>query len=335
MQTKIDFVLPWVDGNDKEWHAEKSKYVPGYNTDNSIVRYRDWDNLHFIFRGIEKFAPWVNNVFFVTSGHLPKWLNKEHPKLKIVNHKDYIPHEYLPTFSSHAIELNFHRIKDLSEHFICFNDDMFLIKDIKPEDFFKNGKPCDMAIMNSFIPTTEFSHIDFNNIWVINKHFKKRKAIANNLLKWFNPVYGTMNFLNLLLLSWNGMSRFISCHLPQPYLKKTFQEVWTVEGELLDRTCKNKFRSRDDINHWLFRYWRLMKGEFTPISVPRLGKMVELSDNKKRNSSIYKSIIKQKYPMICVNDVENKVNFELEKQRLKNAFEHIFPEKSNYEISQL
>ena len=55
-------------------------------------------------------------------------LEPDHPKLHIVNHRDFIPEEYLPTFSSHAIELNMHRIPDLAEHFLYFNDDVYLMK---------------------------------------------------------------------------------------------------------------------------------------------------------------------------------------------------------------
>ena len=65
----------------------------------------------------------------------------------IVKHEDYIPEEFLPTFQSRTIDMNFHRIKDLSEHFVYFNDDMFLINPTTKEDFFVNGLPCDSAVM--------------------------------------------------------------------------------------------------------------------------------------------------------------------------------------------
>ena len=110
-QKPIDFVIIWVDGSDPEWRAVKNQYVPkAIGEDDQEVRYRDWDNLQYWFRGVEKYTPWVNKIHFVTWGHLPKWLNVNHPKLHIVNHKDYIPEEYLPTFNSHTIEMNLHRI---------------------------------------------------------------------------------------------------------------------------------------------------------------------------------------------------------------------------------
>ena len=81
---KIDFVIAWVDGNDEKWLLEKSKYSLVKENDQSKIRYRDWENLKYLFRGIEKYAPWVNNVFFITYGHLPSWLNVNNDKLKIL-----------------------------------------------------------------------------------------------------------------------------------------------------------------------------------------------------------------------------------------------------------
>ncbi len=72
---KVDFVILWVDGNDPEWQASKAKYTADKGRDASANRYREWENLKYWFRGVEKFAPWVNNVYFVTCGHYPEWLN--------------------------------------------------------------------------------------------------------------------------------------------------------------------------------------------------------------------------------------------------------------------
>ena len=62
---KVDIVLLWVDGNDKEWQEEKNKYLPKekrIDSTTSEIRFRDWDNLQYIFRGIENFMPWVNKI---------------------------------------------------------------------------------------------------------------------------------------------------------------------------------------------------------------------------------------------------------------------------------
>ena len=72
---KIDFVLPWVDGSDKEWIAQKNQYMAtrtnilsGDPEANAGNRYRDYGLLKYWFRSVERFAPWVNRVFFVTCG---------------------------------------------------------------------------------------------------------------------------------------------------------------------------------------------------------------------------------------------------------------------------
>ena len=83
----------------------------------TIERYRNWENLQYWFRGIEKFAPFVNKIHFITSSRVPEWLNMNNPKLNVVRHSDYIPEEYLPTFSSIPIELNLHRLEDLRRKF--------------------------------------------------------------------------------------------------------------------------------------------------------------------------------------------------------------------------
>ena len=93
---EIDFVILWVDGNDPAWREEFVRTRQAENDDASEIRYRDWRNLHYWFRSAERFAPWVRKVHFITWGHLPAWLRRDHPKLHIVNHRDFIPAEYSP-----------------------------------------------------------------------------------------------------------------------------------------------------------------------------------------------------------------------------------------------
>ena len=114
MEEKIDFVVLWVDGTDPQWQQERILFCPE-NSDNgsSENRYRDWGLMKYWFRCVEKYAPWVHRIFFVTNGQIPEWLNIEHPKLRLVKHKDYIPQKYLPTFNSNVIELWLHHIPDL------------------------------------------------------------------------------------------------------------------------------------------------------------------------------------------------------------------------------
>ena len=326
---KIDFVIPWVDGNDPKWTKEKNFYAGKITSmeDAREIRFRDWDTLKFWFRGVEKFAPWVNKIHFITWGHLPEWLNVNHPKLHIVNHKDYIPEKYLPTFSSHVIELNMHRIPGLSDHFVYFNDDIFILKPLQREDFFIGGKPCDLCVANAITPRIgEFSPILLQTTSYINKHFNKRQDIKRNFFKWFSPKYGRLLIRTILLLPWTYYTGFYNHHLAVSYEKSTLKKVWDEEYEILNTTCTHRFRDNTDVNQYIFRYWRLAAGDFVPHEV--LGEYINISEN---NSRIYEIIKNKSVKLLCINDRDDVQNFENEKERLRKVFSELFYSSSSFE----
>lgn len=323
---KIDFVLIWVDGNDPEWRKEYSKYAPTTKGDTSEIRFRDWENLRYWFRGVEKFAPWVNKVHFVTCGHVPDWLNLNAPKLNFVKHSDYIPEEYLPTFNSHTIELNLHRIKGLAEHFVYFNDDTFLINNISEDYYFKDGKPCDIAALNAI--TSGIVHILLNNTQCINRHFVKNDVIRKSFFKWFNIKYGSYLFRTLALMPWKPFVGFVNPHLPNAFLKPTFEEVWKKEPELLDMTCRSRFREDNNVNQYLMRYWQLVTSNFSAENVCKKAYYFSLGDSSIED--IISSIECQKRNVIVLND-GTVTDFEYTKEALNAAFEKILPEKSSFE----
>ena len=209
---KIDFVITWVDGNDKNWIKERALYLGEFG-DKRNVRYRDWDLLRYWFRGVEKFAPWVNKIHFVTYGHLPEWLNTNHPNLNIVKHEDFIPKQYLPTFNSHTIELNFHRIKGLSEKFVYFNDDMYLINKSNPEDFFRNNLPCDAAVLGCICPQDDVvSNVIFNNVVILNKYFVKTDLTIKKWNYVLNLNYANHLIRAMLLYPFGNFAGFYDYH---------------------------------------------------------------------------------------------------------------------------
>ena len=329
----IDIVIFWVDGSDPEWLTEKAKYSPPeILTDDRVIRYRNWDNLQYLLRGIEQFAPWVNNVFFVTWGHLPKWLNTDATKLRIVKHEDFIPVEYNPTFSSHVKELNIHRIKGLSEQFIYFNDDMFLLKETKPEDFFYNGKPCDCAILtaHSHSEAEPYMFMQYRATGIANKYFNVNEAIRKNRRGWFNLKYGKMLYSSWVLSRFPRFTGFWQQHLPYSLLKSKIEELWEKEFDSFHQLCHNKFRTALDFNIWVFRNWQLASGNFHPRSI-QTGKSFVIS-NDKSISDVTSYIEKQKGKMICINDSEMSWDdFVIAKDSLIKSFSGILPNKSSFE----
>lgn len=333
---KYDIVIPWVDGGDPEWLKEKNHYAclegKATTTDNSETRFRDWDTIRYFFRSIEKNMPWVNKVHFITWGHLPEWMNPECKKLNIVNHRDYIPEKYLPTFSSHTIELNIHRIKGLSQQFIYFNDDIVVLQKTKEEDFFRNGLPCDFGILTPLLSSHRFSVQDtgLTDIEIINDHFKKKDVIGRNPFKWFNLCYGAHVFKTMTMMPYPIFSNFYGRHVCNSFDKRTFEEVWEKEAVILDSTSMHKFRTRRDVNQWLIRDWQLASGKFAPIS-PERGRYYALKND---NSKIIRDIVNRRCKVICINDngVEEIVDFEKSKREIIQALDTVFPDKSSFEL---
>jgi hypothetical protein len=322
----IDFVVTWVDGADPVWQAKKQQYSPENESINSSIRYRDFGTFKYWFRAVEKYAPWVHKVFLVTEGHIPEWLNINSDKLVLVKHSDFMPEEYLPTFNSNAIELNLHRIPELSEHFVLFNDDVFLMNEMTSDDFFHNELPRKIGIYSPVVPYKDFSSTIFNNVKIINDHFNKRHDLKLHWKKFISFKYGIEQLRTVAMLPWKNVTGYRNLHLTTSHLKSTIEEVWENSYEQLDQTSKNKFRTLEDVNHWLFSYWQIEKGEFYPQTL-KLGKSFLLEDYNEILDFIKNSNQKE----VCINDDENIENYDQKMSEIINLFELKFPQKSSFE----
>lgn len=330
----IDFVMPWVDGNDPAWQAEKAKYQGKTLDDsNSANRFRDWGLMPYWFRGIEKFTPWVRKIHFITWGHVPTFLNTDHPKLHIVRHEDYLPAEYRPTFNANTIELNMHRIDGLSEQFVYFNDDMYLLRPMTESRFFFDGLPCTYGAEVPFSVTGQpgiWQHLILNDLRTINTHFHKPTQVKKNAHKYRSNVYGIKTNIRTIALEKLFPENFLgfqNLHAPAAFLKHTFEEIWSMEPELLHETSKHRFRSAEDVNQWLMLWWQVAEGNFQPRIVDNL--VDDVTENSIER--LCHVIAMQKHDMICLNDPTGDVPFDELAARLKAAFEAILPDRSSFE----
>ncbi len=338
---KIDFVLPWVDGGDPVWLAEKrrceaaDKGLSVSDLDaNADCRYRDNGLLRYWFRSVEKFTPWVNRIFFVTCGQKPDWLDETNPKLRLVNHADYIPAEYLPTFQSHTIELNLFRLKELSEHFVLFNDDVFLLRPMGPKNFFRKGLPvlaCDLG-MPRWIGYSNTSRFLVNNCGALKRSMNVNRLLWKHWYKVFNPFHlGVVRAVkNLMSMAVNGVYIPGSFgHTAQPHLKSTFEEVWLKQPKILDRTARCKFRHEDGVNHWLMCAWNVVTGKFYPTIERRLGEHVAINSDTVEH--VCKMIRSGSQPRLCLNDSGNDPNLDRCMDEVAAAFQALLPDKSSFE----
>ena len=325
----IDFVIPWVDGGDPEWRTLRAKYLRGGDAVNE-AQYRDWGLLKYWFRAVEAYAPWVNRIHFVTCGQIPEWLNTDHPKLHCVDHKDYIPEEYLPTFNACVIELNFFRIPELAEHFVYFNDDVYLNAPVRPEDFFMDGLPLESAVMQMMLPAAyedTFGRILWNDVALINRRFRKKEVLKKNWRKWFHPRYGKELLRNAYCLPGNLFSLIYNFHIASSMRKSTYEEVWKLEADILKETSGHRFRTVMDVNQYLISWYNLCKGEFVPRS-PKFGKYYSIGQN---TDAYCRDILSHKHKIVCVNDNPKDIHVDQEREKLIRTFEQVFPQKCSFE----
>lgn len=333
----IDFVIMWVDPSDELWLHEKEKFSSlekeiFQNDPNLAARYRDWDNLQYWFRGVETFAPWVRKIYFVTWNSIPSWLNTTHPKLQIVLNKEILPDGCDPVFSPNPLEINLHKIPGIAEHFVYFNDDMFVINQIKPTDFYINGLPREMAVSYALTNDRDndtFPHMLLTMTGIINGYFDKREIQKKHWRKWLSPKYGKLLINTIMSAYQHQFSGILVPHLPSPMLKSTYEEVWQKIPDKLSETTKHKFRTETDVTQYIFRYWAICKGIFYPTNYYSYGKEFFFDDTMINRLNTV--ITNKQTKLICINDRYSIENFEKCKEAVKSSFQKILPEKSSFE----
>lgn len=192
----VDVVYTWVNTRDKKWQSLKNKYSnKNKDYDNSKARWtntsRPYDEIFLSIKSIRKYLPWIKNIYVIAHRpqSLPQWILNEY-NVKMVYHDEIFPKESkIPTFNSIAIETNLHRVPNLSEKFIYFNDDMYINKHLKESDFFRYNKPIfrydkgySLSLVkdaNLRLPTVKmYTHTKqvYNTIRLLNK-------------KYLNPIH--------------------------------------------------------------------------------------------------------------------------------------------------
>lgn len=295
----IDFVISFVDSNDKCWQELYNIYQDSAQEEYKSQRFRDTHFLKYVFRSIGKYAQWVNNVFLIVQSmsQVPEWVNRD--TVKIVLHEDFIPKEYLPVFNCNTIETHLHLIPELSDYFVYFNDDMILNQPCYKTDFFNNGK-CNVYPLKNLI-TTQYKGTWYNCL--LND-----KTEIDKILN----IEGNENYI------------YKFAHTITPLYKPLCAECYNIlEDEIKKRTTR--FRELSNFNQHLFAYYIYATGNSNKIQVP-----VAYVNMDKYNPLLTTLNIKT----ICINDLVTKdiecinTNRNLYLSDLDNKFNTL----SKYEI---
>jgi hypothetical protein len=343
-QFPIDLVYLWVDGSDPVWLAKKNAALAAMNEpvhESAVAsayipdRWIDKNELKFSLRSIEKFMPWINHIYVVTDSQVPKWLNADNPRISIVDHRDIVPPEYLPTFNSSALELFLHKIPGLSEHYIFANDDFFAGAPSTPEFFFnKSGDPIVMIREKRY----------FQNIYSASGYahaFQERQ------------LFGRMTLSTLRLVHELTGKRYymILCHSMESMRKSYMEDIMSQHGDKLIPDTATTFRKQNNIHRIFFPLYNHALGRTDLVAEWHFGNQRKplsagasllgvrgrthwrkflwalrfyCHDYADIKRNVYDTVSRAKPVVFCINNSETFASFI-------DDMEKLFPHKSEFE----
>ena len=240
----VDAVITWVDGNDEKFQEKINNYAKikiDWSNKKETIRYNSIEEIGIAIQSIINFAPFIRNIFLVTDNQTPncykqlKEFNKESSvNLEIIDHKIIFDsfEEYLPTFNSCSIGTMLFRIPNLAEHFIYFNDDTFLMRETKVEDFFRNGFPVVRGKWEKFYEDQRIRKIYTKVVSL----FKKTKAVEL-------PGYKKAQQKSAKLL---GLKKYVRRdHTPVAIRKSTVENFFNKNPEIFKNNIQFRFRNEN------------------------------------------------------------------------------------------
>lgn len=312
---KVDIVVTYLNQRDEKWQEdynywknkeiEEGKASPNNRQAFGEERIREWDTLKYWFRGVEENCPWVNKVFLVVQNerHIPEWLKRDHPKLRIVYHDEFIPKELLPTFNAMTIGVYEPNIKDLSNHYLMCDDDFYFLNPIKENRFFVYGRP---AHQKNRVPYRYYeggylTGTDRVFYQILNNNLRFEEKFMRNKIK-----YGFY-------------------HLPEARSKNFEKKILDQYAEeILEHHNKSRFRHETNLCSNVWSDLARICGEAWYQDPYYNCAYCDLKSTVNFDDYINKDIV-------CFNDTERLDDYDKTKEKLIAFFEKKFPNKSSYE----
>ncbi|MCF1597140.1 stealth family protein, partial [Streptomyces muensis] len=243
----VDAVYTWVDGDDPAMAVKRRAYQELSGNviaarETGASRYTSHDELRYALRSLEMYAGFVRHVYLVTDSQLPDWLDPDAEGLTVIDHRDILPADALPVFNSHAIESRLHHIPGLSEHYLYFNDDVFINRPVHAEHFFHgNGiariplSPLKLGV-GAPHPLEPAPNSAGKNAREVITRFHGRQATHKSL------------------------------HTPHPQLLSVMREMESLGVPELERTAYSRFRATSDVapTSTLHHHWAIATGRAVP-----------------------------------------------------------------------
>lgn len=280
----LDLVYTWVDSSDPRWRDQFARYA-GEGSERPLsatnaARWQMRDELRYSLRSAWMYAPFVRNIYIVTSGQVPSWL-VDGGKARVVAHSELFDDpEMLPTFSSRPIESVLHRIEGLSEHFVYLNDDFFFGAPVGEEDLFTVGGIGKVFFSNRYLDARPVSPYDRASVV---SHKNSRDALAER--------FGS------------AAERKFK-HAPYVMRRSVWESIEKEFKEELDRTRRNRFRSWNDVNPvpFLYNHYALLTGYAAPADIGYQYVDIGAPDLEERLAELESD---DGVKVFCVNDADS------------------------------
>lgn len=290
---QIDIVIPYVNNQDLNWQKDFNIHRNATG-DKDARRFRDANAFHYWFRSIERTLTFNYRIVLIlaSEAQCPRWLYKDHERLKIVYHKDFIPSSELPTFNSSVINCYIPFIKGLHNKYVLYNDDMFNIRSLNISDFYHGNMPS-----------------------LHYEHGRKFNPIAST---WDANIAKCQNEMNAMF---NRNEYVCPEHCPLPHIRTLDLFLWDELPELMKSSLTGTpFRLTKNVTDWIYQIFYLYLG----MSEDRHATLSHYFNNE--NISIPTEKI------ACYNDTERIKNFELYKTHLHKILHELYPQKSTFEV---
>jgi hypothetical protein len=304
----IDAVITWVDNADPTWRELRRRRLVHLgleeNAGGGDERYfRDHGELRYLLRSLDRYAPWLRRIHLVTAGQRPSWLVHDHPRLAVVDHREIIEQSALPTFSSRPIAARIHRIPELSEHFLYFNDDVILGRRVEPELFFTANGLSRFFLSRAQVPRepTTVPHLG-------------GRQVVQRLLYDDHRVHLSRTFR----------------HTPYALTRQVFRLIEERYGDELTSTVHRPFRTPDDIiPEWLAHYLGYLEGLALPGDISYDYFQV---GHQRSMDEMEALLTNRKLDCFVVNDVGyDDLEPDEAGARLRSLLEQLLPGPSSFE----
>lgn len=281
----MDAVITYVDITER--------FIKDYNIyckkNLQLNRFRSYGVLDLQIKLIRKYMPYIKNIFVIVS-HEEQVEGIDLSDAKVITHDQIIPATYLPCFNSCTIEMFMWKIPGLSEEFVYFNDDTFVIDNVHHTKWFVKGKPC----LN---PT----------IHNVNKY--ETNAYKKNCERSTEVIASLLN-------TDEYKGKYITqAHIARPFLKSTCETVFNKKIIEIQRSL-TRTRHSKNVNATLFNDYDYISDNYYNIDTNYTYlKTFNEPEEIKRN------IITKEYPLLCVNDNDLYIDFDTFKLEIRNALE--------------